>query len=104
MHVSSSVEDDLESILSNSTAENEIVENGQITESYDKKFQEQENKDDDSTVTLSDNSKTLVVHTMMEDEPQILDSLTECASNDIISLSSSHDELVPFITSQNSLD
>ena len=62
IHVSSLVEDDLEFILSNSTAENEIVENGQITESYDMQFQEQENKDDDSTFTLSDNFKTLVVH------------------------------------------
>ena len=40
----------------------------------------------------------------MEDESQILNSSTECASDDIISLSSSHDELVPFIPSQNSLD
>ena len=39
----------------------------------------------------------------MEDEPQILDSVPECASDDIISLSSSHDELVPLIPSQNSL-
>ena len=104
MHVSSSVENDLESIFTNSTVENEIVENGQITESYDVQFQEQENKDDDSTFTLSDNFKTLVVHNTMEDKPQILDSSTECASDDIISLSSSHDELVPFIPSQNSLD
>ena len=40
----------------------------------------------------------------MEDKQKILDSLTECASDDIISLSSFHDELVPFISSQNSLD
>ena len=101
MHVSSSVENDLESIFTNSTVENEIVENGQITESYDVQFQEQENKDDYSTFTLSDNFKTLVVHNTMEDKPQILDSSTESASDDIISFSSSHDELVPFIPSQN---
>ena len=40
----------------------------------------------------------------MEDESQILNYSTECASDDIISLSSSHDELVLFIPSQNSLD
>ena len=39
----------------------------------------------------------------MEDESQILNSSTECASDDRISLSSSHDELVPLIPSQNLL-
>ena len=103
MHVSSSIGDDLESDSSNSNVENEVVKNEQITESYDKQFQEQENKDNDSTFTLTDNPKTLVIHNTMEDESQILDSSTECASDDIISLFSSHDELVPLIPSQNTL-
>ena len=40
----------------------------------------------------------------MEDKLKILNSSTECVSDDIISSSSFHDELVPFISSQNSLD
>lgn len=103
MHVSSSIGDDLESNSSDSNVENEIVKNEQITKSYDMQFQEQEKKDNDSTFTLTDNPKTLVVHNTVEDESHILDSSTECASDDIISLSSSHDELVPLIPSQNTL-
>ena len=71
MHVSSLVKFVLESILPNSTAENEIIENRQIVEFDDVQIQEQEKNDDDLTFILSDNFETLVVHETMEDKAKV---------------------------------
>ena len=66
-YLSSSFNVHLESNPVNSTQNNEIVVHSQELGFFDTKFQEQKNKDCNSTLILSNDPKTLVIEVTMEE-------------------------------------